>query len=188
MRSAVVAVAWGSALLAVVGFLQPWAHLDVREIPLSGLDKRLGRVTVSLKQLPQQVTGLQIPQMANREETKLAAALFEMVTHKTQQIGLKSYLVYLLPGLALLGAMALTAWPDRVPVAVGVLVISLLIAARGVWTLLTTDTDTLLISIHIGRGLWMSLWAHLGLAAAAGLAIMTHLFRRRVSSGSRAEA
>ena len=188
MRQAAIGLAWLSAVIAVVGFLQPWAHLDVKEIPLKGLDKRLGRVTVMLKQgVPQQVSGIQIPRMANREEAKLAAALMELVTKKRQDVGLKSYAVYLMPGLALLGALVLTAFGHRTPAALGVLAAASLVAGVGFWKLLTIDTNTLLIAITIGRGLWWSLWAYVGLAAAAGLAIMPHTFRR-VSSGSRAEA
>ena len=154
MKQAAIRLAWLSAVVAVVGFLQPWAHLKVKEIPLQGIDKRLGRVTVMFKQgVPQQVSGIEIPRMANREDAKLAAALLELVTKTRQDVGLKSYAVYLMPGLALLGALMLTAFGHRTPSALGVLAVSSLIAGYGFWKLLTIDTNTLLIAITIGRGL-----------------------------------
>ena len=204
MRQTAIALAWLSAAVALIGFVQPWAYLDLRDPSLGKLDsltKRLGRVTIevkhgaervtgelpSLNDIPKQVSGIQIPHMANREDAKLATAIMELLTNTSNNIGFKSYAVYLLPGLALLGAVLLTRFVGNRFVPVALAASASLIAAYGFWKLLTTNTKTLLMAITIGQGLWMSLWAYVGLAAAAGLAIMPHHFRR-VSSGSRAEA
>ncbi|MBI4342805.1 MAG: hypothetical protein HY599_05510 [Candidatus Omnitrophica bacterium] len=200
MRRVVLGLAWISALSAAVGFVQPWAHLDVREPSMmkrvrqavgdqgrvDGFTKRLSRVTVevrrgtqtltgelpSLKDLPKQVSGIQIPQMANREDAKVAMALMELLMPASQHVGLKSYVVYLLPGLALLGAVLLTWLGDRPAVPIGVAAVSSAVAGVGCWKLLTTNTQALFVAITIGHGLWMSLWAHVGLAVAAGLFLL----------------
>ena len=204
MNLAARSLAWGSAAVALIGFVQPWAYLDLRDPALGklgSLTKRLGRVTIevkhgaervtgelpSLNSIPKHVSGIQIPQLANQDDANLAMAIMELLTNTSNNIGFKSYAVYLLPGLALLGAALLTLCSGSRFVPIGVAAISSAVAAFGFWKLLTTDTRTLFIAITIGRGLWMSLWAYVGLAAAAGLAIMPHHFRR-VSSGSRAEA
>ena len=215
MKRVGVIVAWISAAVTVVGFVSPWASLDLREPGLmkqvretagesgllGGLTKRVGRVTAqvrrgaetvtgelpSLQDIPKQVSGIQIPQIANREDAKVAMALMELLMGSQQHIGLKSYAVYLLPGLALLGAVLLT-WLARHPaVPIGVALVAAAVSGGGAFKLLTTNTQSLFVAITIGPGLWMSLGAYAGLAVAA-LVVWYNASRRRDSSGSRAEA
>lgn len=195
MKRVAVGVAWISAALAVVAFFLPWAHLDVREPSLmkhvrtttpvgdvaGSLTKGVGRIAVkirrgaetitgdlpSLKELPRQVGGVQIPQLANSEHAKLATAIFELFTRSSQQLGLKSYAVYLVPGLALIAALVLTLLGTRLAVVISVGSVCAMIAGVGCWKLLTTNTQSLFVAITIGRGLWLSLWAYVGLALAA---------------------
>ena len=150
---------------------------------MSGLTKKIGRVAVevrrgtetitgdlpTLSDIPQQVSGAQIPQMANQKNAKVATSLLELLTRERQQIGLKSYAVYLVPGIALLCGLLLTVVGQRTAVAVGIAAVSLGIAGTGFWKLLTTNTQALFVAIRIGPGLWISLWAYVALALAAGL-------------------
>jgi len=172
-------LAWLAAGVVVAGFFLPWAHLEVRE---PALPKELGRLTVSLRQgtrtigaaldslqqLPRQVSGAQIPQLAGREDAQVAMTLMELVTRKRQHLGVKSYAVYLVPGLALLCALALARLGRRRAVAAGVGVLCLGVASLGGWKLVTTQTETLLVTITAGSGIWLSLWAYVGLSVAAG--------------------
>ena len=207
MRLIARSLAWLSVVAALVGFFLPWARLDLREPGVlkdvqdlgvvSGLTKDLSRIAVKIRRgaetvtgelptladIPKTVSGAQIPQMVRQENAKVAVALLELLTRTRQQLQLKSSAVYLLPGIALLCGILLTAAGSR-PLAWGIAGVCGLIAAAGFWKLLTTNTQTLFIAITIGPGLWLSLWAYVGLAAAAGLCIMPHT--RRGSSGSRA--
>ena len=195
MRRIGLWLGWVSGSLTVLAFFLPWAHIDVREPGamkqlrsaiqeqdlVDGLMKKVGRVTVevrrgtetitgdlpSLKDMPRQVSGVQIPQMANQKNAKVAMALVEMLTNKRQDTGMKSYAVYLVPGLTLLGALLLTILAGSAIVSIGVALLSLAIAGIGFWKLLTTNTRTLFIAITIGPGLWLSLWSYVGLALAA---------------------
>lgn len=119
-----------------------------------------------LSQIPTEVSGEQIPQLANRPDAKVVLALAEMLTGQ-RELGAKSSAVYLVPGLALLfGVMLTFASRQRLPCGfIGLLCLA--VAGGGFWKLLTTDTNTLLVRIVIGVGLWMSLWAYAGLGAAA---------------------
>jgi hypothetical protein len=183
--------------MAVVGFFLPWARIDAREpsvvtqlrqtMPLrdavGGLAQDVSRITVkirrgtevvtgrlpSLSAIPQQVSGFQIPRMANQEEAKIAVALVELMTNQRQQIGIKSYAVYLLPGAALVCAVALTIVALPAAVAIAIAAFGAALAGLGGWKLLTVDTQTLFMAITIGAGLWLSLWAYVGLAIASGL-------------------
>jgi len=197
MRSAGLVFAWVCVAATAVGFVMPWARIDLHEpsvvrqlrdaTPVSntlgGLTKDLGRITAkirrgaetitgelpSLSDIPKEVSGIQIPQMANQKNAQTAIALMELLTNERQQIGLKSYAVYLLPGIALLCALLLTVL-GRLPAVPWVVAgLCVLIAGVGCWKLLTTNLSSLMIAITIGPGLWLSLWAYAGLAAAAAL-------------------
>ena len=183
---------------AVVGFVQPWARIDVREpdairqlresTPLGGildsLKDKAGRIAVTVKRgtetitgelpglgdIPKSVSGLQIPRLANQEGSTVALALMELLTNTRQHLGLKSYAVYVVPGLVLLGGALLLLGLGRRPVmAWSIAGVAAAVAAIGFWKLLTTNTTALFIAITIGPGLWLSLWAYVGLAAGGAL-------------------
>ena len=195
MRRLFLLLAWLGAVATLVGFFLPWARIDVHEpsalkhlraaTPLDGtvgdLTKDLGRIAVtirrgtetitgelpSLSNLPKQVSGVQIPQLANQDQAQVAMALVELFTHQRQHVGLKSYLVYVVPGLAFACVLLLTGLSRRPAIAMGVGLVCALVAAIGFWKLLTTNTTTLMVAVTIGQGLWLSLWGYVGLAIAA---------------------
>ena len=193
----VAAVVWLSVASAVIGFFLPWASIDLREPSLvtqgkkaaplgslwGGRKNNIGRVTVSIRRgtetvtgdlltladIPHQVSGVQIPQLANQEQAKVAMALIELFTQTREHVGLKRYAVYLLPGLALVCGLLLTLFRAPRLLCVGLAALCAAVAGIGCWKLLTTNTQTLFVAITIGPGLWLSLWAYVGLAIAAGL-------------------
>ena len=208
MRRAVlivtVAGVWISVAASVIGFVLPWATLDVKAAHLPGqltqalpgadlqalagkLTSKIGRVTIQFKRgtetiagellpdlstIPTSVSGLEIPQLVNRQDAKVAMAFAEMFTGQ-RDLGAKSYAVYLLPGLALLGGALVTLAGRMRLVCVGIGGMCLAIAGVGFWKLLTIKTGTLLVAITIGPGLWLSLWAYVGLGLSAiGVAML----------------
>ncbi len=213
-----VVVVWIGAGMAVVGFVQPWAHIDLREPgmvkqlrdvapmqdTIGGLMKDLGKITVKIKRgtetitgdlpsladIPKQVSGLQIPQMANQDNAQVAIALMELFTWERQHLGAKSYAVYLLPGAALLSALLLMWLGGSAIAAFGTAGVCAGVAGFGFYKLLTINTQALFIAITIGRGLWLSLWGYVVMAlAATGLGLCVIMApHRRDSSGSRAAA
>ena len=197
MRMLILAAVWVSVAATGIGFVLPWARIDLREpglvkqvrgnLPasdtLSGLTKDLGRITATIRRgaqtitgdlptladIPKQVSGIQIPQMANQKNAQTALALTELFTGKQERIGLKSYAVYLLPGIALVCGLLMTFIGRQRLVPWGVAGLCAVIAGVGFWKLLTTNLSSLMVAITIGPGLWLSLWAYVGLAAAASL-------------------
>jgi len=192
------ALAWVSVAVVLRAFFLPWAMIDVREPSLvrqvretvegqgllDGLAQRIGKVTAEIRRgaetvtgelrvsdIPREVSGVQIPQMANQKNAQVAMALVELLTNERQHLGAKSYTVYLVPGVALLCALLLTVRGEAAVVALGVAGLCAAIAGVGFWKLLTTNTSTLFIAITIGPGLWQSLWGYAGLAAAALLSV-----------------
>jgi len=192
---ALTALVWMSVLVALVGFFLPWARIDARDagllaaMPSEGavegtvrqLAGDLRRVAVTIRRgtetitgelptlgdLPRQVSGAQIPQLAGTHQAQLAVAVMELVSDHPQHLRLKSYAVYVLPGAALLCGVLLT-WGAR-PMAAAVSLVCAGIAGVGGWKLLTMDIPTRVAEITIGEGLWMSLGAYAGLALAGGI-------------------
>ncbi len=194
-RAVALILAWGSLAAAGVGFFLPWVRVDIREPALvqqareggvlgeavSGLTRDVNRIALTIRRgaetlvgelpapsdLPRQLSGFQIPQLLNQQETKTVLAVAEALTGRRYDLGRRSYAVYLVPGLALLCGVLLT-WRGRlVVVAVGVAVLCAGIAGAGFWRALTLKTATPLAAISIGPGVWWSLWAYVGLAVAA---------------------
>lgn len=187
LRVGLLGLAWLSVGAALVGFVLPWAMLEMKHVQGTALEElagklgqELGRVVVSVKrgaetvtgelpdlsQIADDVSGIQIPQLANRKDAKVVLALAEMLTGQ-RELGAKSYVVYLVPGLALLCGLLLTGAGRARTVCLLTAVLCFGIAGGGFWKLLTTKTDTLLVGIVIGQGLWMSLWAYVGLGVSA---------------------
>ena len=196
-RIAVLGLAWIMVAVAVAGFFLPWAKIDAREpslvkqmrqmVPLqdtvSGLTKDLSHIAVkvrrgtevitgrlpSLSDLPRHVSGFQIPQVANQEQAKVALALFELVTNERRDLGIKSYAVYAVPGIALLCAVLLTIIARPIAIALTSALLCAALAGIGFWKLLTVHPDSLFVAITIGPGLWLSIWAYVGLVIASSL-------------------
>ena len=214
VRTVALVLVWAGAGATVVGFVQPWAYLDMREPSVlkqvrgiaavqqpeavQGLTKgvtkgigqglnKLGKVTAtirrgtetvtgdlpSLSDIPHEVSGIQIPQLANQPDAKVAAAVIELLMNERQHVGAKSYLVYVLPGLALLAALLLTFLGSVLAVSLGAALLCAAVAGVGFWKLLTTNTTALFIAITIGPGLWLSLWGYVAVAAGGLLRTLT---------------
>jgi hypothetical protein len=88
------------------------------------------------------------------------------VTGREQRVQAKSLAVYLVPGLALLGAVVLTVVPGRA-VGPAIALIAAGLAAFGAWKLLAAQAQW--PSVKLEPGLWTSVGAYAGLAAAAAL-------------------
>ena len=138
----------------------------------------------SLPELPSQVTGADIPRMANQEQAKVAMALVELFTHRSQDVGRKSYAVYAVPGLAVVCGLLLSVFGRRWVIALTIAWFCGTVAAIGFWTLLTVNPQTLFVAIRIGRGLWQSVWAYVGLTVCALLELFLSLAGRSRSVGS----
>ena len=202
VRVALLVIVWISVGAAVRGFVLPWAYLDVKyrkvtgtidevtqTVPLRDLlgkvAKKVGRVAVTVKhgaetvtgelpdfsKIPDKVSGADIPRLAHQHEMKVALALAEMFTGE-RELGAKSWLVYLMPGLAVVFGLLVTWGPRRR--VLGLIVGAVSVALAGVlwWKFSTTNANTLLVAIAIGPGLWMSCGAYAGLGVSSiGLAL-----------------
>lgn len=195
MKRTVQLLAGVSAGVVVAGFFLPWAHIQTRESELldklsrfaqsqesaSVLSDGIRKITATIRRgtdelsadlselstIPDHVSGFQIPRLANQDNAKVALAFMEMLTNQRQHIGLKSYLVYLLPALALLCTGVLAFKSDHRWMVLSVGIFCAAVFGAGIWKIMTTDTQTLLVAVTIGPGLWLSLAGYLGLSLVA---------------------
>ena len=154
-------VAWLSVAAALIGFFLPWATLDLtystvtdplgqtvsaRSLQeLAGrLTKKVGRVVIHVRRggetltgelpdfskIPTRVSGVEIPTMANRQDVHVLLAFTEILTGY-RQLGARSLLVYLLPGVALLFGLLLTLARRRRLVCGAIGLLCLAVAAGG---------------------------------------------------------
>ena len=186
---------WLSAAITLIAFSMPWISLGPRpshpskpvrqesKAPprpsanlqlspefsrvLKNVSRDIARTADTMVKLRIRITGAQIPRMANQEQTKAALDLMERMTKKRQNLGLKSYAVYLVPGLALLCAGTLIRRGRRKWVAAAVAVICAGIALGGGIELLIVGAQQTLNGVRLESGLWLSLLGYAGLAVAA---------------------
>lgn len=175
--------AWAAAVVAIAAFFMPWATMDIRTKELektvgSGFKRALGKSFRShgepswIKKksntpiIPTRVSGFQIPILANRRNVKVVTNLAKIFTKKDEQLGLKSWAVYLVPGLAVLFAWLISTYGKKKSVALIVALLSAAVAGVGFWELLTTNTRAS-FAVDIGSGLWLSLEAYAVLSAIA---------------------
>ena len=211
MSSACLVGAWMSVTAVLVGFFLPWVAIDVRELSsrpseasaqelpveavIGQLTKQVGRVVVTvehngrtmradlskLADLPRQITGAEIPRVANREDVVLMLTLSELFTNEGH-LAEKSWLVYAVPGMALLCGIVLVLGRRAPNVWVGVGIVALAIGLIGWWKLTTVTMPVMAAAITIGRGLWMSIWGYV----ACGLFTLLLAAARPASAASSA--
>ncbi len=206
---------WVSVAAVLVGFVQPWASIKVRyrdvardvtgavdavakEVGLgdvlSSLSERVGRVTISVKEgaetitgelpdlstIPTEISGADIPRLANRKDAHVVVALAEMWTGH-RELGAKSYLVYVIPGLALLVGVLVTLFRSARWLGALLGLTALALAGFSGWKLSTTHPDALLVAITIEQGLWLVCWGYAGMGLAL---LLTALVSRTRSAAS----
>ena len=192
LHAGALAATWAGVAVVVVGFFMPWvsiavgAGMDGR--PLAQLaadvaDRLGGRVVVNVQRgaetvsgsleelaaIPPQLSGAEIPDLARREDTRLALAVAELLTGR-REFAQRSNRVYAVPAFAVL--LALAAWiAGRRGVLLAVIGLAALsLAGYGFWRLATAKTHVPLLSVGIGPGLWLSCCGYLIVGAAAVLA------------------
>lgn len=195
VHGACTGLVWLSAAITLAAFYMPWVSLGPRpshsskwvrqesKAPprpsanlqlspefsrvLKNVSRDVVRTADKMTTLRVRITGAQIPRMANQEQAKVTFDLMERITKKRQNLGLKSYAVYLVPGLALLGAGALTRWSRRKWVARIIAVLCAAIALVGGVELLIVGAQQAPNGVRIEGGLGLSLLGYAGLTVAA---------------------
>ena len=188
---------WWGASLAVRGFVRPWVSIRLKSEAVGEavgrvsqdaqmralaekLAKHVGRISIQVRQgdrmvggdlpdittLPRQMSGYDIPRLLHRSDMQGLVSLAELLL-KQHDIALKSYAVYLVPGLALLFAVLLTVASQSRGLCLGLALASAAIVATLWWRLSTLRAETPLLRLVIEGGLWQSVVAYGGVGLSA---------------------
>ncbi len=196
-----VVLAWSAVATALSGFFRPWAVLGVNERILGTseeedprarlqhfvhqISQKVGSVKMTVHNgshtisgplpdfttLPREVSGFEIPLVANRQDTQATLALTGMLTGHPQ-LGRKCYAVYLVPLFALLCGVVISFGRRQSMLCLAVAAVCSAIALVLLARVLYVERQALMVTVRAGIGLWWSCWAFVGLSLAGlGLAI-----------------
>ncbi len=133
----------------------------------SGLTTGTRQIARKFSGIPPRISGFRIPLVANSRVSKNVMELVESFSKKKENVELKSWAVYALPGLAvLLGALLMRA-PADLRIALPVAAAGLIVSIGGVLRLLTLDLTNDFVKVDFDYGLWLSLAVYFGLALTA---------------------
>ena len=146
------------AILIFVSFFLPWVDIQSQAI---------GKITRVLtgEQLPlmQRISGFQVPILANRQDSKLMITLIQLFNPGVQDADKKSYLIWGIPLLGLVIAIANYIWGRNKWFNLAIAVSGIMIFAIAVQKLITADLDKMVMNVNIAPGLWLTLFGYLGI-------------------------
>lgn len=172
------------AAVIVVSFFLPWATVatsatrvskelttaakgPLADTPFAGkFIKRLDRATTAIGEygdisIKASVSGYQVPKLVNDKTSKVALSLAQIFFKSTEGLGIKSYLVYLLPLFGMIcGALAFLGLKNKLYVII-MAALGGVISIGGLYNLYTADLSSAVVDIIIQKGLWYSMYSFL---------------------------
>jgi len=152
-------------LLIIVAFFMPW--VSVESTPLVGeLSKIFSKKEVSISQ---SISAYQVPMLANARDARLATSVIKILNPDAQDAGQKSSFIWGVPLLAV-AILALSIlfrknkWVHLACAAAGISIFVI-----GVYRIKTLNLNQIILNVTIGPGLWLTLWAYLGIGVCASL-------------------
>jgi len=182
MRAFWLGLIYLSVVTTGIGLWMPWAKIEWRTMRLQEklADSGLGQMTILIREgdktfelndrvlrdLPSLVRGYEIPRLANAQHTQFALGIAALLGDVPKDIGAKSYLVFLVPPLAILFGSLLIWAGSRHALSAGIGITCGVLAGLGAWKILTLDLSFSIAEIHLGLGVWAMIAAFCGLCLA----------------------
>ena len=142
----------------IAAFFLPWIKVE---------SKPLGIVTELLtgkyQATVETISGFKIPILANSEESRVIDNIARILKPDIQEVDKKSYLVWLVPILALIILVMALRYGTNELLNLLFAVVGCAIFAYSLHKLQTTDLDKLLFQVKLGSGGWLTLLAYLGI-------------------------
>jgi len=183
-RNILAGLVVAAACVIVVSFFLPWARVSVsalgvsekliqdaestlKDAPLAGkvvgkLDKITGVLSsfgdISVKT---QVSGYNIPVLVNNKTSKVAISIAQIMFKSAEKLDLKSLLVYLLPLLGILCAVASFLGREKKLYVIAMLAVAGLVSTVGLYNLYTTNIANIMVKVTIMKGLWLTMYGFL---------------------------
>lgn len=190
-----------ASVIIVRSFLLPWAEVSTSATKIaSGLAdqaggslkdsrvaskviKKLQKITDSIGELgdievKSSISGYNIPIMVNNKTSKVALSVAALLFNSADGLDKKSYLVYLLPLLAIICSIfAVMGVKHRWPV-IAMGLVSGFISVFGIYNLKTTALSKGFVDINIESGLWYTMYAYLGIFLISIIWILLDTIKR----------
>lgn len=162
-------------LLIIIAFFMPWVRIESQAV-VGELSKLL---TGKEEKISQSLSGFQVPAMANQQDARLAIAVMKIINPESQKVDQESYLIWLVPLLAVVILilsiiLAQNQWVHLAGGAIGVLIFII-----GLYKINSMHMDQTFLNVSIESGIWLTLWAYLGLGLVELINFLTLLLRRK---------
>jgi len=175
-----------ASVIIVRSFLLPWAQVSTSATKVSeGLTdaakgslkdspaaakviKKLEKITDFISEIgdieiKSSISGYNIPIMVNNKTSKVALSVVALLFNNTDGLDKKSYLVYLLPLLAVICSFfAVMGVKQHWPV-IAMGLISGVISVLGIYNLKTAVLSKGFVEVNIESGLWYTMYAYLAI-------------------------
>lgn len=142
-----------------VSFFLPWVTVGGG----SSVGKLSKLISGKEKNIKQSISGFQVPVMANSEESRTIITIIKIFQPKITHADTKSYLIWIVPLLAVAMLFVTKAVPSNKWVRLAFAAIGILIFAGATFKILTTNMDKVVLKVSIGYGLWLILLGYLGI-------------------------
>ena len=142
--------------IIVIGFFLPWVSVGSAQV---GAVSKL--LTGARQEKITSISGLQIPILANSQESKLMITIIKIFNPGIKDADKKSWAVFLIIVLALVIYGLVYYFPKNKWIHLAIGIVGIAIFAVAVFKIATTDMDKFVIQVKIGIGMWMILLAYL---------------------------
>lgn len=145
-------------LIVVLSFFLPWVEVGSKAVGTFSKVLTGERQTLIIS-----ISGFKVPILANSPDARLMISVIKIFNPDIKDADKKSYLIWSIPLLAVIMFVAgyifnKNRWLHLV---FGIIGTAIFVVAF--YKIKTTDLDKLVLNASIGSGLWLTLWAYLGI-------------------------
>ena len=160
------------AAVIVVGFFLPWVSVESQQVgTFTKLLTGKRQASVDL------ISGVEIPILANSDESRLIVSIAKIFYPQVKDVDKKSFLVLIVPILAIIIFLLTLKLSKNKFVNILFGIIGIGIFAFALYKLQSTDLDKLVLQIKIGIGMWLVLYAYLGIGLLSVFNFLGLLFK-----------
>jgi hypothetical protein len=144
----------------IVGFFLPWVNVE---------SKQMGTFTKLLTGKEQKtihyISGLDIPVLANSDESRLIVSIAKIFNPDIQDVDKKSFFVLAVPILALIILLLALFQAKNLWVSLIIGLVGCAVFFFALYKIKAADLERAVLQIRIGFGLWAILYAYLAIGA-----------------------
>jgi len=146
------------AAVIVVSFFIPWISVESSQV---GAFTKL--LTGKRQAVLDSISGYRIPVLANSQESRFMISVIKIFNPDIKDADKKSYAVWAVPILAI--AIGILSWLFGKNKWMNLIfaIIGILIFVAAFYKIATTDLDKAVLKVALAPGIWLTLWAYLGI-------------------------